>query len=93
MLFEAKFKDTSQQFVTDFGDDTSKQFVSDFGAVHIVTEYIGGEPYDGEYTVTPKVEAQTLHTKQRILNDDMTVLAIPYAEVTNSSNGKTVSIG
>ena len=53
----------------------------------------GGDPYEGEYVVTPKVNEQTLPTKQKVMLDDMTVLAIPYAEVTNVSNGKTVTIG
>ena len=52
-----------------------------------------GDPYEGEYVVTPKVNEQTLPTKQKVMLDDMTVLAIPYAEVTNNSNGKTVTIG
>lgn len=52
-----------------------------------------GDPYEGEYVITPKVNEQTLPTKQKVMLDDMTVLAIPYAEVTNVSNGKTVTIG
>lgn len=64
-----------------------------FGKVHHLTEYVGGDPYDGEYDITPKVEAQTMPTKEKIMLEDVTIRAIPYAEVTNQSNGKTVTIG
>ena len=50
------------------------------------------EHYNGSYTVTPRVERQTLHTENKIMDDDVTVLQIPYFEVTNT-NGTTVIIG
>ena len=50
--------------------------------------------YDGEYIVTPKpFEEQVLATKNKSLVDDVTVLEIPYSEVTNPEGGKTVNIG
>ena len=52
-----------------------------------------GDPYSGEYTVTPKVEAQMMPTKNKLMLDDVTIEAIPYAEVSNSTNGKTITIG
>ena len=54
---------------------------------------VEGDPYSGEYTVTPKVEAQTMPTKSKLMLDDVTIEAIPYAEVSNSTNGKTITIG
>lgn len=50
--------------------------------------------YDGEYVVTPKpfIE-QTLETKNKSLVDDVTVLEIPYSEVTNPQGGITANIG
>lgn len=51
------------------------------------------ETYDGTYIVTPRVEAQSLPTAKRNMKEDVTVKAIPYAEVSNDSNGKTVTIG
>lgn len=50
------------------------------------------EIYDGPYSVTPTVQDQILATAQRYMRDDITVTAIPYAEVSNASNGKTVTI-
>ena len=48
--------------------------------------------YTGPYVVTPRAEEQALNTDQKYMADDVTVLAIPYVEVSNL-NGITVSIG
>ena len=48
--------------------------------------------YDGPYEVTPKAdEAQTLPTKNTILSEDVTVLAVPFYEADNQ-NGTTIFI-
>lgn len=48
--------------------------------------------YEGEYTVVPTPARQELATKFRYMDDNVTVLAIPYHEVSNA-NGMTVIIG
>ena len=49
--------------------------------------------YDGEYIITPKpFLEQTLATKNKSLVDDVTVLEIPYSEVTNPEGGITCNI-
>ena len=48
--------------------------------------------YAGEYTVTPKTSSQTLETRDRVMTENLTVGKIPYFEVTNTANGKTVTI-
>lgn len=53
---------------------------------------IGYEDYSGPYTVTPKVESQSLSTADKHLSSDVTIEPIPYYEVSNQ-NGKTVIIG
>jgi hypothetical protein len=56
----------------------------------------GGEyipEYEGEYFVIPKVEEQTLFTKNKKMKNNVEISAIPYAEVANLANGKTVTIG
>lgn len=63
-----------------------------FGQIQAVTEYVGGEPYQGEYTATPSVEGQTIPTKNKVMLDDLTVRAIPVYEVSNESGGNTVYI-
>lgn len=48
--------------------------------------------YEGDYIVTPRIHAQTLNTKNKLMKDNVSVLAIPYYETSNLS-GKTVYIG
>lgn len=63
-----------------------------FGAP-VVRDLVGGDPYTGEYVVTPTTEAQTLGTAYKVMTDDVTVHEIPYYETTNPSGGYTVIIG
>lgn len=56
--------------------------------------YTGGEPYVGEYEVTPKVEQSTvLETANKVLAKDITVQKVPQFEVSNEADGKTLIIG
>lgn len=48
--------------------------------------------YDGDYVVTPKTTAQTLPTANTRMAEDVSILQIPYFEVSNQT-GKTVYIG
>lgn len=48
--------------------------------------------YEGDYSVTPSIAAQTVPTANKYLTEDITVEAIPYSEVSNFSGGKTVTI-
>lgn len=48
-------------------------------------------PYEGPYEVIPKTAEQILATKDKDMEDDVTVHEIPYAETTNVY-GVTVSI-
>lgn len=49
--------------------------------------------YEGEYEVTPSTEQKVLETKQKFMEDDVTVRKIPFYEVTNETGGTTVTIG
>ena len=60
---------------------------------HVSVREVGGEPYDGPYTVTPDFETQELATKDRLLKDNVTVDPIVVARVENPSGGKTIFIG
>lgn len=51
------------------------------------------EAYTGAYEVEPIATAQTLPTKDKLLNDDVNVSGVPLSTTTNSGGGKTVSIG
>ena len=52
-----------------------------------------GEPFLGEYSTTPKIEKQIIPTKNKLLIKDYEVEAIPFYEVDNMYNGKTIIIG
>ena len=64
-----------------------------FDKTHIVTKYVGGELYEGDYAVTPKIDEQTIPTKDKFLVKDVTINPIPYFDVSNTSGGSTVYIG
>lgn len=49
--------------------------------------------YEGSYAITPSVEPQTMPTSQSYMEDDIVINEIPYYEVSNNANGKTVTIG
>lgn len=48
--------------------------------------------YEGEYEVTPAIEAQTLNTKNTAMRDDLNINKIPYYDVANEY-GRTIYIG
>lgn len=73
--------------------ETSQHFSPRFGEINTVTKYIGGEAYEGNYVVVPKVEAQTMATKNKVMVDDVTIKSIPFFNVSNTSGGQTVFIG
>ena len=53
----------------------------------------GGEHYEGPYEVLPLAFDETvLETKDLVMDDDVTVLKIPYYETSNLSGGYTVFI-
>ena len=49
--------------------------------------------YKGDYSVTPKLEKQTLETENMVMDFDLEVKEIPIERVTNTSGGNTVIIG
>lgn len=79
-LFDMTFTEQEHSFDAD---------LSDFQIVSI-TEDI--DPYEGSYEVTPKVASQSLLTKGKLMINDVEVKSIPYHEVSNDSNGITISI-
>ena len=50
------------------------------------------EIYDGAYEITPKVDAQVIPTAQKMMMDDLTVMAIPIYSVSNNAGGATFYI-
>lgn len=62
---------------------------------HVVAVNSGDVPvYDGAYSVTPKVyEETTLETKQKLMQNNVTVSKIPQYQVSNDAEGVTLIIG
>lgn len=81
---------SGSKFDAVFENDTCI-FEVDFGEV-----FISGDnefdAYDGEYEFIPSIEQQTIHTAEKYVKEDIVIKAVPYSEVTNISNGKTVTI-
>lgn len=49
--------------------------------------------YKGSYDVTPKVDQQSLPTKEKLMAENIRIRAIPYYDVGNATGGSTVYIG
>lgn len=60
------------------------------GSLHMP---VGYKDYTGEYEITPKVTSQVIETADKHMISDLTVKEIPYYEVSNQANGKTIIIG
>lgn len=85
--FYAEFGSTEQVFQAAFSSDAG--MFADFGSVITVT----GNPYEGEYEVTPRLYEQTLATENKTMLNDVTVYEIPITRTTNPTGGLTVLIG
>lgn len=68
-------------------EDNSNVFDAETNVV-VVHEY--DEHYVGDYTVTPKAfDTTTLETKDKVMDDNVLVLEVPYHE---TYNGKGITI-
>lgn len=81
--------------ITDKGVETDADATFDTMAQNIgkIEGGKAGETYGGAYTVTPRVFEQELVTKGMMMANNVTVLSIPYSEVSNKDGGNTVTIG
>ena len=51
------------------------------------------DTYRGNYTIVPAPDKQVMETKDKFMSDDVTIKAIPFYNVSNTSGGSTVFIG
>ena len=72
---------------------TIKSHGAIFGVLSIPVIHDSGEPYTGEYEVTPKFEEQILATSNKTLSNDVTIHEIYVSKTSNPSGGYTVYIG
>lgn len=92
MRFNVRFHEQQMRFDTRFSC-SHEGFRVGFEGFQTVAKAPDVEYYAGEYQVTPSVKAQTLPTAYKMLEENLVVLEIPYAEVSNNSGGKTATIG
>lgn len=81
-----------ERFPVKFGEKDGFDIPVDLGEVQII--YSGNaEHYDGEYIITPKAnKEQTMETLGKIMDNNVTIKAIPRYDVSNQSGGDTVFI-
>lgn len=92
MRFTAIFKEIDKKLPVVF-NSSEKGFNVIFDGIQTATAKPDAEYYEGEYEVTPKVDAQTLATKQKLMQEDVTIKEIPFFNVGNTAGGSTVYIG
>lgn len=93
MKLSTTFQENKLVFAASFFGAEEKTVPASFGAIQVVTERVDPSiQYEGSYTATPKVDAQTLPTAQKFLDRDITINAIPIYETSNDANGTTVYI-
>lgn len=51
------------------------------------------DQYEGEYTIVPKMEVQTMTTKNKMMKENVTIEKIHIVVAPNSAGGNTVIIG
>ncbi len=93
MKLDVKFGDLSPVFQADFSESECSLSPSFGEVIVMVAPPQDVVLYSGEYTVTPKVEAQSLKTANKFMQKDVSIRAIPFYETTNNSGGVTAYIG
>lgn len=86
--FIAEFEVETKYFECEFFSQ-EQSFETEFLSAQVIN---AGEHYDGEYEIVPLAVEQVLDTADKVMDDDITVGAIPYYEVGNM-HGKTAIIG
>lgn len=92
MRFDVTFQELDKKLDVDFRTRNEKIKV-DFEHLQVVSDHARVEYYNGNYTVTPKVEKQELETRQKFLTENVKIKEIPFFEVSNTEGGQTVFIG
>lgn len=92
MRFEVSFAGSDQRIAVKMHTDDTR-FDAAFSSVQLAAVVQELEPYTGEYAVTPAVTAQTIHTAQKRMTQDMIIREIPYYATSNPQKGETVYIG
>lgn len=91
MRFNVVFNLNSKKLPVKF-NESAKAFRVAFNSFQTATIRKDAEYYEGAYEVTPTVEGEVLPTAQKLMQDDLTVKAIPVYSVGNMAGGSTFYI-
>lgn len=69
-----------------------KPFRIGFSEINLLPGGGGGDPYEGNYAVTPSFSEQIMQTKNKTMLQNMNIHAIPVSETDNAAGGVTLSI-
>lgn len=86
--FRVVFKEEADFFCAKIISDDRTQV--EFKQVQTITKV--DNPYNGEYSIRPKMSAQVLPTKGCVLYEDVVVQAVPVFRTSNTSGGTTIYI-
>ena len=86
--FNMAFRETSERFTAALRD-TAEQFSADFTAIQ---PYADVPAYDGPYTFTPSLVAQTAQTAQKIAAHNIVINPIPSNYGLITWNGSTLTV-
>lgn len=92
MNMKVRLHEADQSFSPKLDDGKAKRFTANFSDTTIVTVQEKAEYYDGEYEITPTVDAQTLPVAEKTMREDLTVKEIPVYDVSNTAGGTTFYI-
>jgi len=92
MKLKILFSEDNRSFATEFRT-TNRQINVGFEHLEVVTLMENVEYYKGQYDVIPSPSSVVLPTAKKMLQNDVTVQAIPFFIVSNTSGGDSVYIG
>lgn len=92
MKLQVDFRECDQPMQGVFVGEESSLHVG-FDHAYVISNEEQVEKYTGPYRITPRIHEQSFETAQKMMEQDLTVLEIPYAPVANDSGGVTVTIG
>lgn len=93
LCFDVDFELADTELVVTFDTDPMLLPVEFENLFEVEVDSSGYGTYKGDYVIDPDWDTQKLDTKNKKLNDDITVNAIELQRVSNAAGGCTVYIG
>ena len=91
MRLDVRFSEDNRLMRGVLFEEQDAQFFSTFGEIQ---EVIADAPlYSGGYTVVPAMDEQMLETAEKLMQENLIIKPIPFYDVGNTTNGRTIYIG